>query len=646
MRLHSPATLLLLGLGLAACGTPTRARLDGGGDSDGGTTMTGPMVVSPGTAMLTVKGGPATFQFTATYKGTDVTSSSIWAIDPMIGTISNGLLTVNYPLTHGGSVPITANYDGSIGAASVIINYFAPDIVDVSAPANAPSAFGGPASTDPNETPRIVYPFSNSMLARNINQMAIQWTRSQKDKVFKIHIAGQTIDVTFYVGASVCSGGGADCVFKPADKDWQLVTLSSSGQSATLTISGTASSGFDVATSRPITLNFSPDDVKGGFYYFSPSIFGLKRLPFGASTATQYIANGGNTGCVGCHAVSRDGKKVAATFWHADGTGGMTDGANGQNFLITPEQLNNATKRWNFATFNQDGSLLLTNWNGQLTLRDGTSGDKMMDVPSSLVGGSGLAVMPEWSPDGNSIVFVQLPTEGQLGRTLSQNGGLNLIAGDWIVGNAGAIAVMPYNNGSFGAANVIVDSMPMKEYNIYPSWSPDNQWIVFATIQYPGSSPTALSNIGRIGNPPPDVLSYDQDTARIRLVSAGGGAALELIAATHEANRTSTWPKFAPFLQNSGNLVFFTFSSKFAYGSIVRPQTVPQLWMSAIDLSVAKSELGSVDPSYPPFWLPFQDPNERNHSGVWTTDVACATSGDCPAEFTCQTGVCVPDKIM
>ena len=77
-------------------------------------------------------------------------------------------------------------------------------------------------------------------------------------------------------------------------------------------------------------------------------------VDLGAGANKLTLANGGNTGCVGCHAVSRDGKKVAATFWHADGTGGMVDGSNGQNFLITPESLPGSKHLWNFATFNAD----------------------------------------------------------------------------------------------------------------------------------------------------------------------------------------------------------------------------------------------------------------------------------------------------
>jgi hypothetical protein len=189
--------------------------------------------------------------------------------------------------------------------------------------------------------------------------------------------------------------------------------------------------------------------------------------------------------------------------------------------------------------------------------------------------------------------------------------------------------------------------------------------VVFATMTAPGNSQSGLGNLQTQCNTSADcgggtcdpilgacdasayTLSYDQDSTRLRLVQAGGGTPIELKNATHIMNKTTTWPKFAPFIQNGGSLVFFTFSAKFDYGFVVTDGMTPQLWMSAIDLSKAKADI-PMDPSYTPFWLPFQNPKEANHSGIWTTDVACSTegTGSCPAEFSCVNGVCMPDKIM
>ena len=77
------------------------------------------------------------------------------------------------------------------------------------------------------------------------------------------------------------------------------------------------------------------------------------------------------------------------------------------------------------------------------------------------------------------------------------------------------------------------------------------------------------------------VATFQPGAGKTRNVA---GAPIELVNATHAMNRTSTWPKFAPFIQGNGNLVFFTFSSRFAYGFLVPDRARPQIWMSAIDL--------------------------------------------------------------
>ncbi len=634
-------------LALAGCGPSGRctgASCNGGPDGGIGN---GQVTVSPANASLTVNGGPATQQFTANDKNDgDVTSKASWAVgDTSMGDISpTGLFTAKYPLPHGGSTSITATYKNNIGGANVVIQYVAPPVVDPSAPASAPMDFGGPASSDPQENPKPVYPFGGTLLARNINQMNLQWIGNAKDSEYQVHFVGDTIDLSFFVGKMLCKNG-TQCSYTPADKDWQTIAQSASGKNVSFTISATAGNGQPVAASAPVPLNFSPEDVQGGLYYFSTSAQGIKRLPFGASTATDFIKNGNGNNCAGCHAVSHDGSKVAATFWYGDGWSGMVDGANGNNFLIKPKNYNTAmpttqsTDTWNFATFSPDGKQLLTNWAGRLQLRDGTTGALIMEVPPNLVGAKA-AAMPEWSPDGKNIAFVGIPPEGAIGKDISAFPGA-IVAGDWILGNGGDIMVMPYNGGQFGQAQVIVPSTAQSEYNFYPSWSPDSNWIVFATGQYPGSSPTAAGNGVDTSN---KCMSYDQDTARLRLVKASGGAVIELSAATHVMKRTATWPKFAPFIQNGGQLVFITFSSKFAYGFVVPDGARPQLWMAAIDLNKANSELGAGDPSYPPFWLPFQDPSQNNHEAIWTTQVNCDPmnpDGDCPPEFTCQNGMCV-----
>ncbi len=125
--------------------------------------------------------------------------------------------------------------------------------------------------------------------------------------------------------------------------------------------------------------------------------------------------------------------------------------------------------------------------------------------------------------------------------------------------------------------------------------------------------------------------------------ATAGSTPIELISATHAMNAGTNWPRSAPFIQQNGNLMFFTFSSYVPYGFISQG-TQPQIWMAAIDLSIAQNQPGA-DPSYSPFWLTFQKTNESNHLATWTKSVACTDSTECPSGFACISGECVKEEV-
>ncbi len=578
------------------------------------------LTISPGTSKLFMASAAATQKFVATDgSGKDVTDQVSWSIsDAALGSISSGgLYTTAYPMAYGGSLKVTATLNGDSATATVSIVVVRPDVLDPSAASDSPQSFSGPATT--GAMLGIVYPFDGTMLARNIDQMTLQWQADTALKVFRIHAVTSTVEASFYVGAALCPSGQCSYTFRSGD--WQNLTTSSAGAVVALTVEATAKAGDKVA-SAGATLYSSPEDVKGGLYYFSTTLKGIRRLPFGAKTATIF-STGDTIGCVGCHAVSRDGKKVAVEFGGGDAYVGILDGSNGSKYLMPIDKTQ--TNTWNFSSYSPDGSKLIAVSKGTLSVRDGTTGALIQKVDPAWWGGF-KATTPEWSPDGKSIAFVSV-SSGQF-------------VFDQEIIDAGDIMVMPYNNGSFGAATKLVVGAVGKDSNFYPSWSPDSKWIVFASASPPCNSPEITGVSG--------CVSYDQKAARLRLVSADGGSAIELSQATHALYKTVTWPKFAPFIQrlgsseqSSGDLMFLTFSSKFAYGWVVADEARPQLWMSAIDTSKLNSGSG-MDPSYPPFWLPFQDPNEHNHQAIWTTEVGCALDTDCPSGYNCIAGSCVP----
>ncbi len=612
---------LRAGLCAALCGLLTTAALGGcnplrTGIDDNGTDPTqmdpgdGPMIgaikITPDRTDLTLNGQPQIAQFHASaMRAGDITDKATWSLsDQSVGIISKGKLQINGSLDHGGSVRVYASYQSMTGVATLNLRLIAPEVIDPSAPPDAKDWFSG---GDGGPAPAVVYPFDNTMMAPNVLQVQLQWTAGSGNIVHRVTISGPTYERSFYLGSNLCPGGR--CTFLVDDKIWSTLSHSSLGQTVTLTVSSVASRGGQVGTSKPITLSFSPEDTRGGLYYFSPTIRGIKRVPLGASKPVDFITNGDETGCAGCHAVSRDGKQVAIEFGSGQTNVGSTvvDGAKPslRNFPL------NRNIAWNFAWFNPAGDKLITNWSGTLKVRDPKTGNVLETVNPAFIGGTGSGAMPEWSPDGKWIAFV---------RELSAS------SYDFELTDSGDIVVMPYNGGAFGPAVTVVAAQRGTNFHFWPSWSPDSNWLVFNTMDC-GSA----------------CQQYDASPTRLRLVRAIDDAGqpivnappIDLLNGTHLPHNTNNWPKFAPFLQ-SGRFVFVVYSASYGWGH--NTGSNPQLFMFGLDLDKAKM---GMDPSYQPVWLPFQDRNTGNHSAIWTTDVACTTDKDCPSEFMCVMGACV-----
>jgi WD40 repeat protein len=269
-------------------------------------------------------------------------------------------------------------------------------------------------------------------------------------------------------------------------------------------------------------------------------------------------------------------------------------------------------------TWNPGGDRLLVSANeGLLSLWNTHTGQKMMDVPTALLDGYG-ATCPDWSPDGTQIAVSLAPQVS--------------FDADWAT-KSGSIAIIPYNGGNFGPPSVVVGSST--EIHSCPSFSPDGKWLAFV------SAPPAGQYMDSSQNP----------RSHLQLVSTHGGPVYDLANASQqgkillgtptspELGAYSTWPKFAPYLQQDGDIMFVTFHSRIDYGFVLPNHLAPtaadlsnsanpQLWFAAIDVSKL-GEGGDPDPSYAPAWLPLQDVTDRNHLGFWTEKIGCTVDAQC-----------------
>jgi TolB protein len=489
-----------------------------------------------------------------------------------------------------------------------------------SSPASA--LFGGTPSSDPAAKPVIVYPLDGAMHPINSADITFQWRRAPggAQTLFRIQLQRLNGDVfEFFVPCDQPGGMGQpandECAYHMPAAPWLDAATTARGETLTVDLAGVdPKNPATYAAADPITLAFSPEDLRGGLYYWSSAVTGTERLLFGARAPDPYIVHNNTTtnACGGCHAVSGDGSTIA---WEEGDTGKgvlwVTSTATPDAPLFPP-----ATKHdCGIQALNHDGTRVLVSFSGRLLLRDAKTGTPIGNgVDETQLGLTFHAFHPEWSPDDQRIAV-----------TVSANGD-----SDWAV-RTGSIGVLPYNAGQFGPVEILVPTgtTPGTDFNFYPTWSPDGHYIAFAT--------------GKVGSPTatPPATSYDQSTARLRLVDVDTKAIFELTAASGAAGSTSTWPKFAPLAQ-AGGLMFLSFNSKMDYGFFSNlANNMPQLWLTVIDPK--KLQQSGTDPSRPSVWLPFQNVMQRNYASAWTTAIGCgldAKSVGCGDGQVCTAGAC------
>jgi hypothetical protein len=242
--------------------------------------------------------------------------------------------------------------------------------------------------------------------------------------------------------------------------------------------------------------------------------------------------------------------------------------------------------------------------------------------------------------------------------------------------------------------------MSAGENNYYPGYSPDGQLVVFDRVAPQGGGAIDACTMTPHPGCPND--SFSNPNARLTLMqNMAGSMPIDLenangSPAASPQPLSNSWPKWSPFLNayKGHKLLWIAFSSTRDYGIRVRnhqpnmyqcypPDSLelpagdhgsvfdplcqqPQLWMAAIDVTVAQQPQFVVkpdavqDPSFKAFWLPYQDITTHNHTPQWTQSAAgmpppdagacipmngsgCSTGGTCCASLICTAaGTCEP----
>lgn len=553
----------------------------------------------------------------------DVTTAVGWGVLPTtLGTLRIATFT---PLpTATGEGTITALSGAIRGSAAVHILVrstfeIAPTRGAPALPAMPGSLFGGPEEA--SRAPRLVYPNDGAVLPPNLGRIEIHWLRGNDvNTLFEVAFANELLDVRAFVRCERPDGIRDDgCIFEPSGELWRRIAETGRGREpVTITVRGTDDTGTAVGTSSTLSVRFARDDLDGTIYYWSTTRQGILRYDFGGDmmAAEAVLMPEQAAGrCVGCHSVSRDGRRILASVGGI-GSGGMML-YDLESFTALRAAPNEHVIQ--FGSFSPDGNELVGVYGdddrgaqGLLffdTRCDAASMATCGQVTSNLAIGGREASHPSWSPDGSAIVFTDVGADSSSQRP-----------------RHGAIGIVRREGAAWGAPDFLVPRADgISRYN--PDWAPDGSIVVYDESTCPG---------GDDGHR--DCNADSDPSAVARAVPLSGGASVTLSRAMApgamddgRSELNNTFPRWAPFefVLDSGDtgdrrLMWVSFASTRAYGLRAAPGGNDEsggrgtyLWLAAV---LPESVAAGEDPSFAPFALPFQDLDSSNHIAVWTTE--------------------------
>ncbi len=570
--------------------------------------------ISPVDAQLETDGvTPAAANYKAVLSYTsgrleDVSQKATFSIDNReLGTFTGPAFASG--VVRGGKARVGAVF-GTLQATTsltLVVRRTVTDPKSMNVPQDPAGVFAGAAPGGP--APELVYPNDGVLVPPNLGKLELHFLPGAGNTLFELAFKSPLAEVRVYARCATPLNGG--CVYEPDAAVWSaLANTNRGGEAVTVTVRGTNDAGASVGASSAVRILFSKDDIQGGLYYWTTTAKAIMRFDFASPTqvTAEKFADSGTVGggisCVGCHALSRDGRKMVIEAEGAfDGRVALMDVGKRSAMVPFP-----SPNRSFFSSWNPDATRYVgvddraADFN--LRVFDGTTGQLTESIADT---GSAArpANHPDWSADGNTIAYARVSRRGPRGESLQ-----------WAT--EGAIALVQKTPNGAWSAPITVAPWVSGKHRYYPALSPSNDFLVF--------------NESICGSGDADIeCDSDADpSAKLYAATLVAGAPLVELAKANAPGKadgpkvklTNSFPKWSPFnFQRTGELgsrlQWLTFSSTRAYG-LRQPGDLMWLWMVAVD--PAKVAQGQ-DPSYAAFCLPFQDLSTSNHIAQWTTVV-------------------------
>jgi hypothetical protein len=641
---------------------------DAGGHDAGGPTagtLSAAHIV-PANATLTVKAGSQVtqpYQVLGIVDGTgpevDLTSRFVFFVPdnylvggfPLNGgpTFTSRLpMAPTDPPQQGGKLTVLAQAANPGGAILTVTTSLTVQLIaqlsdpsGAALPANAQNLFGGGSdggsALDPTRAPNVYYPNDGAMLPPNLKQLEVHWQPgSANNTLFRVSFSSAAASIVYYVrcgNGNVAAPGliqGA-CALHLDPTGYGYLAQSNAGQGVVgLTVTGTDDNGTRYGVSAGTSLQFAQEPVNGGVYYWDVTHTRIMRFDFGGTKTTPdvFIAPndyGTNGACIGCHTLSHDGAKIAAS------QGGQHNGAliyiNNVGRATTPPypartdptyltQNGDTNDHIQFASFNPAGDRFVAVYGDTDSSSAGPDGGRVLDrnklwfhdgTTGVIIAGAEKLLSfepdhPSWSPDGTMIAMTHV-------------GGHNTSQREY----SGGIDVATFSNGVLADPFVVIPSLVPGKNTYNPDFVPDSSFFFFSqctcsvgqenTDQCDSDVANNLNATTWAAKPVANATPVHLDKAGAPGLADNGKVPID------------TFPRSTPFktAQGTGQLFWFTVASQRNPGLRKKTGGTQQLlWMFAVDPSLI---LSGKDGSFPGFFLPFQDLSTSNHIAQWTQKI-------------------------
>src|SRR5262245_31863579 len=375
---------------------------DGGRDRDAPGGSTGDIRIEPADVEATIEGAPVVIEYHAFVGDRDVTGEVAWSSTISgLGSFSNNVFTS--VVDRGGRTTIRATMGALVGTTPLTLR-LTTTIVGPDAPPDSAARFDA-ATPDPSITPTLVYPTDGVMIPPNLRELEFH-VRSGGGTLHELHFQTLGADLRLFFGCPEAVGGG--CIYTPDRAAWEVIATAARGTGEfTYTLRAIDGAGH-VGDGGTYHMTVTEEDITGGLYYWNAGGGSINRFEFGVPGArAERFLDPPRTGalmCVGCHFLSRDGTRLGVgtdiptttfqVFDVASRTRMFNQGGSGGPFGFPTQP--------NFSSFSPDNLQIVSSSAMDLTIRDGATG---AEVAGPFGGGPG--EMPDWSPDGEHIVYVR-----------------------------------------------------------------------------------------------------------------------------------------------------------------------------------------------------------------------------------------------